>query len=404
MTMKLVRPVARTSLQVTFRMPYSSVPLDKTIPTMLQGAVIRVLTDYLEPKAITDIEGDFEKCAFLEPASFFENVVGVLCTWHDKNIEVRENAVLRRKWLPQNAESNEETLVSEGLLIEKWSDSDSLRKMDAATYVYNASDTKHKSEWHVLFSQEKTLKRGKYLLDGIRPSPTFQPAIVPIPVSPKTLQSTVNFSLRKSGMHRELVTEITNKEISPPTTSLSCRIVQILLLPDALFVDKYEVEEIARFGGPTTTLYKDIDLEKPSFQSSSNIVVVSKSVDLFSTKETLTLPIHYRYQRPQQEAEYTNVSIPHPIVFNYCWKTSRAYPPVPGSAFIAGFLMGRLAPQPDGHYFFVHNATQQASHPIVTQWPNGVWNDERIVSSTTFALTLAMSALTIATIFYYRKK
>lgn len=397
--LKRIRPTSSASLLISFKLPYSTVPLGKTFPVVIQEAFKRLVAAYISNTTSSATLERFEKCAWVESSSFLENTVSLLCTWNNGHLDIASGAPKRRLW-QSSTESSVAKLSTETLVFEKLSDSDSSWKYDPSIYEYNESDKTFTSGWNVTLGLESILSSGRFSLDGKSPS-ELTSTILNLPRLTKFLPATVKTTLRKDGMHRELATDIQQKTISPPTTSISCRVGAVYLLSDDFFVDQYEVEENARFGGPNTTIYRDIDLEKPNYLSSDNIVVVSKPIAWDANQASLVLPIHYRYQLPQQEEPHTPISIRSPVTFTYCWQTSKAYPPIPNSAVITSLLVGKYPTLPNGHIFYVHHSSTP-SPSLSTSWPNGVWNDEQLVSVTTFALTLAMSALTIGAIFKSR--
>lgn len=395
MVLKRLNPTASASLFISFKLPYSTIPLGKTFPPVLQASLKRLIAPYVAATSTSALLERFEKCAWVESSSFVENTVGLLCTWDNGHFELTSAAPTRRQWRPAQ-DNGEATLAIETLVFEKLMDSEASWKYDPSIYVYNEADLSFVSQWNVTLGLESTLSAGRFLLDGKSPS-EFHPAVLTLPRLSRYLPASVKTVLHKDGMHRELVTNIQHKTISPPTTSISCRIGAAYLLSDDFFVDQYEVEESARFGGPNTTIYREIDLEKPDFISSDNIVVVSKPIAWDANQATLALPIHYRYQLPQQETPYTAITIRAPVTFTYCWQTSKAHPPIPNSAVVTSLITGKYPTLPNGHIFYVHNPSTLPPS-LDTSWPNGIWDDEQLVSSVTFGLTLTMSVLTIAAI------
>ncbi|KAN0014636.1 hypothetical protein ACTFIU_000954 [Dictyostelium citrinum] len=107
--------------------------------------------------------------------------------------------------------------------------------------------------------------------------------------------------VKKSGFHRELVTNVTLKSPLKETVPRVCKLMVMENLDQGIFVDRYEVDEIERFGGPKVVIYQLIDLEKPSTSSTQNFVSIIKQFNTTgsATQEIqVTLPIHLRYQNP----------------------------------------------------------------------------------------------------------
>ncbi|KAM9967452.1 hypothetical protein ACTFIW_001536 [Dictyostelium discoideum] len=107
--------------------------------------------------------------------------------------------------------------------------------------------------------------------------------------------------VKKSGFHRELVINVTLKAPLRDTVPGVCKIMVLENLDQGIFVDRYEVDEIERFGGPKVVIYQLIDLEKPSTSSTQNFVSIIKQFNTTGSATEdiqLTLPIHLRYQNP----------------------------------------------------------------------------------------------------------
>lgn len=122
-------------------------------------------------------------------------------------------------------------------------------------------------------------------------------------------------SLKKDGLHRELITEINlpDEEIDKYLRQ-GCTFALVETFSNSIFIDRYELEEHERFGGASFFIFKEIDLEKPSYFSTQNIVIIE------SKSRNITIPIHFRYQMPSNTKEYIEVFIKPPRVFIQCSK------------------------------------------------------------------------------------
>ena len=203
--------------------------------------------------------------------------------------------------------------------------------------------------------------------------------------------------LEKQGMHREIITKIRRNE---PLESyylddkVYCSTHIVNLLGEDVFVDRYEVEELARFGGPNITIFRDIDLEKPSYLSPQNLVIVTSNNEGKWQSES-SLPIHLRYQRPSYLQQFIPVSILPSLVLTHCGRHS--YPKLP-NAWISCLLFGDEISVPSSELLLIHTA-----HPIQvleTVYPTGQWNDEQLVKVVTYTVTSLLSLLTISVIVY----
>ncbi|KYR00199.1 phosphatidylinositol glycan [Tieghemostelium lacteum] len=128
-------------------------------------------------------------------------------------------------------------------------------------------------------------------------------------------------SIKKLGFHRDLVTSLVI------TNHLNnglheCSLSLLEHLDEVIFIDKYEVDEIQRFGGPQVTIYQLIDLEKPSLSSTQNYVSVVKSNLTLSPNQyqsiNISLPVHFRYQNPSLHSPTRQSTISIPKLFLKC--------------------------------------------------------------------------------------
>jgi len=129
-------------------------------------------------------------------------------------------------------------------------------------------------------------------------------------------------SLSGEGHHRELLTTLSISTNDIPARS-SCQATLVERLSNAFFVDQYQVDERRKFGGSTLVLLDHtIDLEKPSYQSSPNVVLSRVYWSSNGTSDPITLqfemPIHTRYHKPASELEYEVSAILPPVVAVSC--------------------------------------------------------------------------------------
>jgi hypothetical protein len=399
LALKRVNPSAPFSIFISFKIPLFSKSTPKAMPMLLQDAVKRLLSKHFNSSGIIEIASSFDKCSWIDSTSFFDNTVSMLCTSHNRLLSITSLSHTRRDWISKEKIASK--VIFERLALIKHEDSKTMWNYDPVKYVYDVSDKSYSSVWNVISTVESLVEPGEFDLSS---SGDLQISSVALPLTSKLLPANIEHSLTKQGMHRELIITSNHKAISPPTTTISCRIVAIELLSDAFFVDQYEVEELSRFGGgPNITIYRDIDLEKPSYLSPTNIVVVSSPVSWESTSIRLSLPIHHRYQTPSINTPYTDVFIHNPTILTYC-APGRFTPAPPESSIISSLLIGSYPTSlPNGHALYIHHATRPAA-PIHTLWPNGVWEDGKTVATYTALIAFAMSFVTIQAILMKWKK
>lgn len=104
--------------------------------------------------------------------------------------------------------------------------------------------------------------------------------------------SLTNFkrSVEGAGFHKELKTtleiQVHNDEImKSPENQRLCDVFLIERISEDFFVDRYQVEEKLRFGALSEVILDHtIDLEKPSYQSSPNVIIVKQNVKVLVCK------------------------------------------------------------------------------------------------------------------------
>jgi hypothetical protein len=146
----------------------------------------------------------------------------------------------------------------------------------------------------------------------------------------------INRELIGEGYHRRLHTTI---EL-PPRLPLhndgdDCDVILEENFSEDIYVDVYETSELLRLeGSPRLLIPKEMDLEKPSHMSNQNIIrqlqrihhnnEVNENAKESSRRITFTLPVHFRYQPPQQAPFFHEVRIIAPRVLVKCNKSTVA--------------------------------------------------------------------------------
>jgi hypothetical protein len=397
---KRTNPLAKVSLFVSFKIPLLSKSSPKSLPPVLRDAINRLLAPHFNSSNLSEIAKKWDKCSWVDSPSFFDNTVGLLCGWFDNRLPIPSLSPSRRDWSVLPGEEGHTTLVLEKLTLQKHEDSKTLWNYDPEKYAYNVTDKSHYSVWNVTSTVETWLTKGKYQLSSSSGPSALEISSVSVPLASKYLKSNIEHNLQQQGMHRELLITSRHKTIAPPTGTISCRDVVVEWLSDGWFVDQYEVEERSRFlGGPNVTIYRDIDLEKPSYLSPSNLVVVSKVNAWDASLSTMSLPVHLRYQLPALNRRYADVTLQKPLMVTYC-APQRAAPSVPDSSIVTSLLLGSYPSHlPSGHVIYIHQDVSDTNTPVITvQWPVGIWEQGKTVSNATLGITVIMAFITIKVI------
>eukprot|EP01129_Flabellula_baltica_P007088 TRINITY_DN2726_c0_g1_i3.p1 TRINITY_DN2726_c0_g1~~TRINITY_DN2726_c0_g1_i3.p1 ORF type:complete len:250 (+),score=38.68 TRINITY_DN2726_c0_g1_i3:1-750(+) len=101
----------------------------------------------------------------------------------------------------------------------------------------------------------------------------------------------------------------------------NCSFMIVETFSEGIYVDRYEVEDIERQGGPHVHFFSKIDLELPSYKSEQNIVLVYYHFNPQTVADgsvSITLPVHLRYQRPSNSVTHRKVFINEPLVYLTC--------------------------------------------------------------------------------------
>jgi len=121
------------------------------------------------------------------------------------------------------------------------------------------------------------------------------------------------------GFHRTMKTQL---EINlPGEPANECLVLLAERFSEDFFIDQYQVDEKYKFGCPTKVILDHtIDLEKPSYQSTPNVVLTEQTVKANKNKlvAEFEIPFHYRYKMPTSDQLYVDGIIPNPSIFVKC--------------------------------------------------------------------------------------
>eukprot|EP01117_Protostelium_nocturnum_P016289 TRINITY_DN6411_c0_g1_i2.p1 TRINITY_DN6411_c0_g1~~TRINITY_DN6411_c0_g1_i2.p1 ORF type:complete len:273 (+),score=90.54 TRINITY_DN6411_c0_g1_i2:159-977(+) len=153
----------------------------------------------------------------------------------------------------------------------------------------------------------------------------------------------VNRSLLLNGFHRILQSNLsfhfTKEEFNNKETTMDCTFLQVEELNNSFYVDKYQIRDEQDFVSKQSfisnstldaiqqIIMETIDLEKPSYLSSSNQIFLFthfKNISFASsTKWTSNLPIHLRYHPP---SNYDSEAFDTAIISNPSFYLSCKFP------------------------------------------------------------------------------
>ncbi|XP_070188264.1 phosphatidylinositol-glycan biosynthesis class X protein-like [Littorina saxatilis] len=141
----------------------------------------------------------------------------------------------------------------------------------------------------------------------------------------------VQRAITKEGFHRDVHTTVSIKPNDIVNTpSRPCSILLIETLPPGLYVDTFQLDSLATFGGPQVLADRHVDIEAPEYLSKEHELHVFAPLPTNSHPSggpvvvTVSLPVHARYHRPSPDpnVSHTSVTMHHPRVLFNC---SRMY-------------------------------------------------------------------------------
>ncbi|XP_074648542.1 uncharacterized protein LOC141904006 isoform X2 [Tubulanus polymorphus] len=108
-------------------------------------------------------------------------------------------------------------------------------------------------------------------------------------------------SIEEYGFHRNLVTEIKlpiKKKLS--SAGDRCHVALHEVIPNSVYIDVYQIQQLEEFSGPQILPDMDIDIEKPDYKSPPHKVYVFSKLQLNNSDfwwTRIVLPIHLRYHQ-----------------------------------------------------------------------------------------------------------
>lgn len=144
--------------------------------------------------------------------------------------------------------------------------------------------------------------------------------------------------LTNPGFHRELTTEITLEDehrVKIIKDHTNCTLMLLETFSEGVYVDEYEVGNLERLGsGNHVHFFNQVDVEKPAYFSSKNVVLVYHSFQPQNSDRqvfNITIPVHFRYQLPSSTSTHRRVYINSPLVYISCNGKVTNHPPMQGT-------------------------------------------------------------------------
>jgi hypothetical protein len=211
--------------------------------------------------------------------------------------------------------------------------------------------------------------------------PRFPQAQEPVPMVCAVKQKRL---LSGTGFHRQLSTELT---LTPACcdrcdVAAPCFVNLVEHFPESIYVDPYQLRDLADYGGPTVQMASLFDLESPAQTSAQHIAIVRALVAPGGVAVHVFIPLHLRYHPPQ-----------HSVASN----TTDWSPYSTASSFEAVLLPPRTVYVTCGTEEIGQRAPiiEVSSLPILVTVPVGDVRHETLVAFGTFSLTL-LGAIWIA--------
>ncbi|KAK7507654.1 hypothetical protein BaRGS_00001589 [Batillaria attramentaria] len=124
----------------------------------------------------------------------------------------------------------------------------------------------------------------------------------------------LNRQVLRDGFHRDLRTTLKlQQDDLRQLPGRPCSVLLVENLPSGLYVDTFQLENLAAVGGPQVLTDRPVDIEAPEYLSSQHKLYVYTPVPVNegSLDGTITifvsLPVHVRYHKPTENPDVTHV-------------------------------------------------------------------------------------------------
>ncbi|KAJ3432637.1 phosphatidylinositol-glycan biosynthesis class x protein [Anaeramoeba flamelloides] len=221
--------------------------------------------------------------------------------------------------------------------------------------------------------------------------------------------------LRENGFHPTLETQLTqidphngnaekkhnsNNELNPKSWLFECELFLVELFNQKIYIDIYQLDDLARgFGGNVVTHFEHIDLEQPTWAAHQIAVVVNahnKNItnDVFHA----SLPIHFRYQKPELNKTTNEVIITHPRYLLKCPNdVMEKY-----SQTVTNLCNANPKKKMQNSYHFFQITPSNGETKIVIDFPVGQLQIEKKITMATLVITV-LAAIIIFIIVFLKK-
>ncbi|KAJ6253013.1 phosphatidylinositol-glycan biosynthesis class x protein [Anaeramoeba flamelloides] len=221
--------------------------------------------------------------------------------------------------------------------------------------------------------------------------------------------------LRENGFHPTLETQLTqidpnngnvenkhhnNKKPNSKSWLFECELFLVELFNQKIYIDIYQLDDLARgFGGNVVTHFEHIDLEQPTWAAHQIAVVVNahnKNItnDVFHA----SLPIHFRYQKPELNKTTNEVTITHPRYLLKCPNhVMKKY-----SQTLPNLCNVNTKKEMKNSYHFFQINPSNGETKIVIDFPVGQLQIEKKITMATLVITV-LAAIIIFIIVFLKK-
>jgi PIG-X / PBN1 len=194
-----------------------------------------------------------------------------------------------------------------------------------------------------IFQEESGGDKDEFGIGGVRAilgkDREFSPTLFTFPHRDHVLSSARVISHLEPvyGSHPNIRTLLPASVLVPPVNDTldheTCRLRSLYTLSKEVFVDKYQLSQLAQFhsGGIADVrgVWGEMDLEDPTYKTEGwgSVVLLDVAIPQEEGELVLELPVHLRYLEPSNVGAYEALTLLPPRVFWSCQNSDEGTPP-----------------------------------------------------------------------------
>ncbi|KTW30212.1 hypothetical protein T552_00690 [Pneumocystis carinii B80] len=170
-----------------------------------------------------------------------------------------------------------------------------------------------------------------------------------------------------TGFHKKIRSKITISQL----LNDSCSLYILYYLPKFIYVDKYQLENLAQFNIGNLKkihfIHGETDLEAPSWQLNKwGSLILVEALFYQNISFFIDLPIHLRYHLPMLH-NFHSFNLSLPTSFFFCHSAKGIYPS--NSPFLSSWLLFHNYFSKNGSFYFLNHSIQNYSTSMTIHTP-----------------------------------